>query len=172
MFTRKQFYYQLQWTQGLQLLFIPSVVSVLIQIGLEMLPSQDLPDDQDQSALLTLGLKTVTSLIVSETITIIKLGPGLRFTCRAMAENDLRDKRDQGLPINALTNKNRDDLWRSAGSFIFYLFSSVQNQKTLTSDLVKGLGSFELDPLLHAPLPHAVYCFTQLFTSSDSLAIH
>ena len=30
---------------------------------------------------------------------------------------------------------------------------------------MKGFGSFDLDTLQHGPLPHADYCFTQLFTS-------
>ena len=50
-------------------------------------------------------------------------------------------------------------------SYISHLFGAVQNQKTLTTDLMKGLGSFDLNTLLHDPLSHANYCFTQLFTS-------
>ena len=124
----------------------------------------DLPDDQNWPAILNLDIKTVTALTVSEFISRIKLGPRLRISCRAMAEKDIRDKLDQGLPIGALANKNRDDFGRSTRSYIS-LFSSVQNQKTLATDLMKELGSFNLDTLLHDPLPHAVYCFSRLFTS-------
>ena len=82
-----------------------------------------------------------------------------------MAERDIRDKKDQGMPLDALANKNRDDFGRSARSYVSHLFSSVRNQKTLTTDLMKGLSSFDLDTLLHEPLPHAMYCFSQLFAS-------
>ena len=82
-----------------------------------------------------------------------------------MAERDVRDKQNQGLPIDALANKNRDDFGRSARSYISHLFGTVQNQKSLTTDLMKGLGSGDLNTLLHDPLSHADYCFTQLFTS-------
>ena len=133
-------------------------MSILIQ-------SSDLPDDQDWPAILNLDIKAVRALTVSEFISRIKLGSRLRIACRAMAERDIREKKDQGLPIDALANKNREVFGRSARSYISHLFSSVQNQKTLTTDLMKGLGSFDLDTLLHDPLPHAVYCFSQLFTS-------
>ena len=46
-----------------------------------------------------------------------------------MAEKDVRDKKDQGLPIDALTNRNKDGFGRSARSYISHLFSSVWNQK-------------------------------------------
>ena len=82
-----------------------------------------------------------------------------------MAEKDIRDKKDQGMPLDALANKNRDDLGRSARSYVSQLFSSVRNQKTLTTNLMKGLSSFDLDTLLHEPLPNAMYCFSQLFVS-------
>ena len=82
-----------------------------------------------------------------------------------MAERDIRDKQNQGLPIDALANKNRDDFGRSARSYISHLFGTVQTQKSLTTVLMKELGSFDLDTLLHDPLSQADYCFTQLFTS-------
>ena len=112
-----------------------------------------------------LDIKKVTALTVTEFISRIKLGFRLRVPCRAMAERDLRDKQNQGLPMDALANKNKDDFGRSARSYILHLFGTVQSQKSLTTDLMKGLGSFDLDTLLHDPLSHADYCFTQLFTS-------
>ena len=89
----------------------------------------------------------------------------MRVACRAMTERDIREKQNQGLPIDALANKTRDDFGRSARSYISHLFGTVQNQKSLVTDLMKGLGSSDLDTLLHDPLSHADYCFTQLFTS-------
>ena len=77
----------------------------------------------------------------------------------------MRDKQNQGLPKDALANKKKDDFGRSARSYISHLFGTVQNQKTLTTDLMKGLGSFDLNILLHDPLSNADYCFTQFFTS-------
>ena len=77
----------------------------------------------------------------------------------------MRDKQNQGLPIDALANKTKNDFGRSARRYIADLFGAVQNQKTLTTDLMKGLASFDLNTLLHDPLSLADYCITQLFTS-------
>ena len=126
----------------------------------------ELPDDQDCAAILNLDIKAVTALTVSEFISRIKLGSRVLVACRAMAERDIREKKDQGLPIDALANKNRDDFGRRSAVAISPIFSVLsKTQKTLTTDLMKGLGSFILDTLLPDPLSHAVYCFSQLFTS-------
>ena len=50
-----------------------------------------------------------------------------------------------------------------ATSLIFSVL--YKTKKTLTTDLMKGLGCFDLDTLLHDPVSDAVYCFSQLFTS-------
>ena len=44
-----------------------------------------------------------------------------------------------------------------------YLFNAAQSNLQLTSDIVKGLGSFDLDIMFCAPLSQALYCFKQLF---------
>ena len=41
----------------------------------------------------------------------------------------------------------------------------MQNQTNLTADLVRGLGSVDLETLLTAPIEHAMYCHRRLFTS-------
>ena len=41
----------------------------------------------------------------------------------------------------------------------------MQKQKNLTSDIVKGMGCFDLETLLLGPISHAVYCQLQVFTS-------
>ena len=143
----------------------PQLCQYLFRLARRCSNPSDIPEDKDWPAILNLDIKAVTALTVSDFISRIKFGSRLRVACRAMAKKDIREKKDQGLPIDALANKNIDDFGRSARSYISHLFSSVQNQKTLTTDLKKGLGSFDLDTLLHDPLPHAVYCFSQLFTS-------
>ena len=44
-----------------------------------------------------------------------------------------------------------------------YLFYAAQTNLQLTSDIVKGLGSFDLDIMFCAPLGQALCCFKQLF---------
>ena len=48
---------------------------------------------------------------------------------------------------------------------MIFLFKGIQGLTRFTSDIVKGLGSFDLDILLVDPLDNAAYCFRQLFAS-------
>ena len=69
------------------------------------------------------------------------------------------------LTLKDLTNRNKENLGRSARNYVTFLFNSMQKQKILTSDIVKGMGCFDLETLLLGPISHAVHCHLQLFTS-------
>ena len=47
---------------------------------------------------------------------------------------------------------------------MIFLFKGAQRLNRFCSDIVKGLGSFDLDVMLVDPLERAEYCFRQLFT--------
>ena len=53
---------------------------------------------------------------------------------------------------------------RSARGYVAYLLGATQRLSRFTSVIVKGLGSFDLEILLVAPMEQASYCFRQLFT--------
>ena len=71
----------------------------------------------------------------------------------------------QSLTAEVLINRNKEELGRSALSFVTYLFNTVQKLKSPTSDIVKDLGSFDMETLLTGRTEHAMYCFSQLFSS-------
>ena len=50
-------------------------------------------------------------------------------------------------------------------AYVAYLFQTAQSNLQLTSDIVKGLGSFDLDVMFRCPLSQALYCYKQLFRS-------
>ena len=67
--------------------------------------------------------------------------------------------------MEVLINQNKSNFGRAARSFVTYLFNTVQKPKSPTSDIVKGLGAFDLETLLTGRIGHATYCFFQLFSS-------
>ena len=46
-----------------------------------------------------------------------------------------------------------------------FLFKGVQGLRRFTSDIVRGLGAFDLDVMLTDPIEQAAYCFKQLYSS-------
>ena len=124
-----------------------------------------IPPEDQWSEILELDLKRVAALSVSEFITRIKLGTKLDSACKAKAERDVKDKQTEGLPLDALSGKHKEEFGRAARSYVTHLFNSMQHQTSLTTDLVRGLGSFDLETLLTGSIEHAMYCHRQLFTS-------
>ena len=61
---------------------------------------------------------------------------------------------------------NRDEFGRSSRGYVAYLLGATQKLTRFTSDIVRGLGSFDLEIFLVDPVKQATYCFKQLFTSS------
>ena len=124
-----------------------------------------IPPEDQWSEILELDLKRVAALSVSEFITRIKLGTKLDSACKAKAGRDVKDKQTEGLPLDALSGKHKEEFGRAARSYVTHLFNSMQHQTSLTTDLVRGLGPFDLETLLTGPIEHAMYCHRQLFTS-------
>ena len=124
-----------------------------------------IPSEDQWSEILELDLKRVAALSVSEFITRIKLGTKLDSACKAKAERDVKDKQTDGFPSDALSGKHKEEFGRAARSYATHLFNSMQHQTSLTTDLVRGLGSFDLETLLTGSIEHAMYCHRQLFTN-------
>ena len=51
---------------------------------------------------------------------------------------------------------NEEKRGRSARSYVFHFFNTVQNLKHPTSDIVIGLGAFDLETLLTGPIEQAM----------------
>ena len=58
-----------------------------------------------------------------------------------------------------------EEFGRSARGYVAYLLGATQKLSRFTSDIVKSLGSFDLEILMVDPMEQASYCFKQLFTS-------
>ena len=74
-----------------------------------------------------------------------------------------RRRKIKALTAEILINRNKEEFGRSARSFVTYLFNTVQKLKLPFSDIVKGVGSFDLETLLTGRIWHAMYCFSQVF---------
>ena len=75
------------------------------------------------------------------------------------------DEDNKNLTLDQVTASNREEFGRLARGYVANLLNATQGLSRFTSDIVKGLGSFDLEILLQDPLEQATYCFKQLFTS-------
>ena len=89
----------------------------------------------------------------------------LDVACKVRAERDKQDKKNAALTEKSLTKMNKHEFGRTARSYVTFLYNSVQQTKGLSSDIIKGLGCFDLETLLIGPRSHAIHCHLQLFTS-------
>ena len=77
----------------------------------------------------------------------------------------MSDKHGKIPSLPKLVKESKQAFKRLGRSYVAYLFHAAQSNLELTSDIVKGLGSFDLNIMICAPLSQALYCFKQLFGS-------
>ena len=138
----------------------------LLKLARRCASPKGIPSEDQWSEILELDLRRVAALSVSEFITRIKLGTKLDNACKSKAERDVKDMQTEGLPLDALASKHKEEFGRAARSYVTHLFNSMQHQTSLTTDLVRGLGSFDLETLLTGSIEHAMYCHRWILCSN------
>ena len=76
-----------------------------------------------------------------------------------------RQRKSNRANLPKLAKESKEKFVRLGRSYVTYLFHAAQSNILLTSDIVKGLGPFELNIVFRAPLRQALYCFKQPFRS-------
>ena len=125
----------------------------------------DLPSDENWQEILDIDLKTTTTLSVPAFLDRMKFYSKLDVACKVRAERENQDKKNAALTIKTLTKMNKHEFGRTVRSYVTFLFTFVQQTKGLSSDIVKGLGCFNLETLLIGPKTNAIYCHLHLFYS-------
>ena len=77
----------------------------------------------------------------------------------------MTEEKNKGLSLAEVTASIQEEFGRLARGYVANLLNSTQALSRFTSDIVRGLGSFDLEILLIDPVEQASYCFKQLFTS-------
>ena len=137
----------------------------LLKLGRRCVRANSLPAENDYHGILSLSFPDAKALSVEDFITRSKLGTRLNTCCRRKAEKEMGDERNKTLSLDEVTANNWEDFGRSARGYVAHLLQSTQGLARFTSDIVRGLGSFDLEIELIDPVEQATYCFKQLFTS-------
>ena len=137
----------------------------LFKLGRRCIRSTNLPPESDYRKILSLSIPDVKALSIADFLSRSKLNAKLAPACEAKAEAEKCDKKNKGLTLDTITGNGKEEFGRNARSYMIFLFKSTQGLTRFTSDIVKGLSSFDIDVMLVDPLENASYCFNQLFTS-------
>ena len=137
----------------------------LLKLGRRCMRPKNLPQENDLSGILNISVSDTRALTVTDFIVRSKLEQRLNTACKIKAERELSDKKGSRANLPKLVKDAKEDFGRLGRAYVAYLFHSAQSNLQLTSDIVKGLGSFDLDIMFRCPLGQALYCYKQLFRS-------
>ena len=148
------------WVPPLQ-----GVLPIFAQTRSRCVKANSLPADNDYHGILSPSFPDAKALTFEDFITHSKLGTRLNTCCRRKAEKEMGEDQSKTLNLDDVTANNREEFGRSARGYVANLLKSTQGLTRFTSDIVRGLGSFDLEIMLVDPIEQATYCFRQLFTS-------
>ena len=137
----------------------------LLKLGRRCMRPKGLPQENDLSEILSISVSDTRALSITDFIVRSKLEQRLSVACKIKAERELSDKKGGRANLPKLIQEAKEDFGRLGRAYVAYLFHSAQSNLQLTSDIVKGLGSFDLDIMFRCPLSQALYCYKQLFRS-------
>ena len=137
----------------------------LFKLGRRCIKSKSLPQETDISGILSISVSDARALAVPDFIARSKLDQRLNTACKIKAKKELSDKKGNRAYLPKLVKESKEEFGRLGRSYVAYLYHAVESNLQLTSDIVKGMGSFDLDIMFRSPLSQALYCFKQLFRS-------
>ena len=137
----------------------------LFKLARRCIRPSSLPADNDNNGILQFSFPEAKALVVDDFITRSKRGSRLDIGCRQKAEKERNEGDNKNLSLEEIAANNREEVGRSARGYVAYLVGATQKLNRFTSNIVRGLGSFDLEILLVDPVAQATYCFKQHFSS-------
>ena len=141
------------------------IVQFLFKLGRRCIRPANLHIESDMLNILCLSIPDVKALSISDFHSRSKLETRLETACKAHANAEKGERKNEGLKLEEIASKIKEEFGRSARSYVIFLFEGAQGLTRFTSDIVKSLAFFNLEIMLVEQLEDAAYCFKQLFTS-------
>ena len=127
-----------------------------------------LPPEADYHDILRISIPDAKALTVSDFISRLKLGPRLDACCKRKSEKERKEAKNSELSLEEIIANNREEFGRQARGYVAHLFGAATGPTRFASDIVKGLGSFDLETLFVDTMEQAAYCFKNCSLVSDS----
>ena len=137
----------------------------LFKLGRRCVNSSSIPEESDFPSIYNLVLADTKALTVTDFLSRSKLNEKLAPACKLKAEGEMTEKKIEKLTLDQVTENIKAEFGRTARNYVATRFGTAQKLQRFTTDIVRGLDSFDLDVMLVDPMTLASYCFKQLFTS-------
>ena len=131
----------------------------LFKLGRRCIRSPNLPSESDFRKFLNLSNPDVKALSTADFLSRSKLDVRIAPACKSKTESEKGMKKNEGLTLDTIIANCKEEFGRNARSYVIFLFKGTQGLSRFTSDIVRGLGTFDLDVMLVDPLENAIYCF-------------
>ena len=106
-----------------------------------------LPTEADYHDILRISIPDAKALSVGNFISRLKLGPRLDNCCKRKSEKERKEAKNIHLSLEEINANNREEFGRQARGYMLHLFGEATGLTRFTSDIVKRLGSFDLETL-------------------------
>ena len=127
--------------------------------------SESLPDEQLWHSIHTVGYGDLPRLKPTEFLQKHRLSGKLEPACRKRAQQEVHEKLHPNVPLDEVVSKVKVRFVREARQYLAHLCAAVQDHVSGTSDIVKGLASFDPHVLFVLPLSQASTSFGYLYRS-------
>ena len=122
-----------------------------------------IPICTDWFGLLSFELDDLVPLSPSEFLKRLKLRGDLDAACRVKAERDTSSK-PGSLAVAELSSKAKEQFGQECIDYILYLLRVLQKHTSLTSNIVKGMASFDPQVLFSTTSDLASRCFGEIYS--------
>ena len=117
----------------------------LFKLGRCCVKPKSLPRKSDLSGILEVVISDARALAIPDFLAQSKLDQRLNRACKIKTEKELSNKQGTQAKLPKLVKEIMEEFGRLGQNYIAYLFRAAQSNLKLTSDIVKGLGSFHFD---------------------------
>ena len=124
-----------------------------------------LPGEHELAGILDLDVATAPALSVTVFLNRLKFGKKLDQARKLKSEQEQHEQKGEKSTVNVLKDKVKDEFGRLARSYVTLLFKETRSQFNFTTNIVQGLGSFDLEIMLKFPLALATRCYHNLFAT-------
>ena len=111
----------------------------LFEVGRRYIRPAILPNETDHQAILNLPLPDLQALGIGDFLSRSKQNGRLDPACKAKAEAEKGDKKNEGLTLDEITRRNKEEFARTARSYVIFLFKGTQGLTASPQILSEGM---------------------------------
>ena len=98
----------------------------LFNVGRRRIRPANLPAENNHQGVLKLSIPDVKALTITDFLSRSELDSRLDIACKAKTDAEKGEKKKEGLTLEAISNKYKEEFGRTARSYVIFLFKGTQ----------------------------------------------